>query len=531
MNQTPKRQPAVLLILDGFGVAPPSRGNAIALSKTPNLDGFMESYPTVTLQASGEAVGLPWGDMGNSEVGHVTLGSGKVLYQDLPRITRAIVDKSFFTNPAFLEAIDAVKKHRSTMHLIGMFSSAGVHSFDEHAYALLELCQQKKVSRVCVHVILDGRDSPYNSGLEFVKKLQRKMQTIGLGQIATISGRYYAMDRDNRWDRTGLAYAAMVEGQGPTNDDPVAAITASYKAGVYDEQFEPTVITQNGQPVTTVGDQDAVIFFNYRSDRARQLTKAFVLPGFEKFPRPNYLKDLVFVTMTEYEKHLPVSVAFPPETVTEPLAKVISDAGLHQLHIAETEKYAHVTFFFNGGIEQPFPNEERILIPSPSVTSYDQKPDMSARVITERLLEQLNTGKFGFLVINFANPDMIGHTGNIPATVKAIETVDWCLGEIVEAVLSINGFVMITADHGNAETKIDSQTGAVNKEHSANPVPLVTIANDLPPDLVAQYHAPMRDLSGQTPVGVLADVAPTLLQMMGLPIPPSMTGRPIFPNL
>lgn len=527
----PTRQPAVLIVLDGFGVAAPSRGNAIELAKTPNLDRYMEIYPTVTLQAAGEAVGLPWGDMGNSEVGHLTIGAGKVLYQELPRVTRAIVDGSFFTNAAFHEATEKVKASHGWLHLVGMFSSAGVHSFDEHAYALLELCKQQKVERVAVHVILDGRDSAYNSGLSFVKKLQKKMQSIGVGVVATVSGRYFAMDRDNHWDRTGQAYRAMVLGEGPQAEDPAAAVQASYDHQVYDEQFVPTVITQNGQPVAKVQDTDAVIFFNYRSDRARQLTKAFVLPGFEKFERPQYLQNLIFVTMTEYEKNLPVSIAFPPESVSDPLAKVFADAGLHQLHAAETEKYAHVTFFFNGGVEQAFPNEDRILVPSPAVASYDQKPDMSARGITERVLEQMNTGKYALVVINFANPDMIGHTGNIPATIKAIETVDWCVGEVVEAALSINGFVMITADHGNAEAKIDGQTGAVSKEHSANPVPLIVVANDLPETIRQRYHAPMRDLSSLTPVGILADVAPTLLTLAGLPIPKSMTGHNLFPEL
>lgn len=519
------RQPAVLIILDGFGVAPPSRGNAIAMAKTPVLDRFVEQYPTVTLQAAGESVGLPWGEMGNSEVGHLNLGSGRIMFQDLPRITRSIVEGTFFTNPVFAQAIDHAVKHEGALHIVGMFSAAGVHSFDEHGFALLDLCHRQKINQVFVHVILDGRDSPYNSGLELVTKLQKKMQQIGVGKIATVSGRQFAMDRDNHWDRTATVYQAMTAGEGPAAVDPVEAIRASYEAGVYDEQFVPTVITDSTHPVGLVTDRDAVIFFNFRSDRARQLTKAFVLPGFEKFPRPVYLKNLFFVTMTEYEKDLPVSTAFPPEEVTEPLAKVMSDAGLKQLHAAETEKYAHVTFFFNGGREAPFSGEDRILVPSPSIASYDQKPEMSARELTDRTIKALNTGQYSFAVINFANPDMIGHTGNIPATLKAVETVDACVGEIVEAVLSINGLVMITADHGNAEAKIDGQTGEVSKEHSANPVPLIIIGNTLPPELLNRYRAPMRDLSPLTPVGVLADVAPTLLTLMGLPIPASMTGH------
>lgn len=524
----PKRQPAVLVVVDGFGVAAPSRGNAIAMAKTPNLDRFMTEYPTLTLQAAGDAVGLPWGEMGNSEVGHLSIGSGKVIYQDLPRITRSIVDGSFFSNPVFTQAIDTAISHDASVHIVGMFSSAGVHSFDEHAFALLDLCQRKKVSKVFVHAILDGRDSSYNSGLDFIARLEQKMVDLGVGRLATLAGRYYAMDRDNRWERTQLMYEAMVHGQGPTATVAADAIQASYAAGVYDEQFVPTVMTHDGQPVVTIKDHDAVIFFNFRNDRARQLTKAFVLPGFEKFPRPEYLRDLSFVTMTEYEKDVPVSIAFPPEVVTDPIAKVYSDAGLKQLHAAETEKYAHVTFFFNGGVEAAFPGEERILVPSPSVSSYDQKPDMGARTITERVIQALNTGQFSFVVINYANPDMIGHTGNMAATIKAVGIVDDCLGQIVEATLSLNGFVVITGDHGNAEAKIDPQTGGVSKEHSANPVPLIVVANDLPPSYRQRYHSPTRDLSTITPAGVLADIAPTMLNLAGLPIPSSMTGHDIF---
>lgn len=528
---TPIRKPAVLVVIDGFGVAAPSRGNAIAMAKTPVLDRLMTQYPTMTLQAAGDAVGLPWGEMGNSEVGHRSIGTGRVIYQDLPRITRAIVDGSFFTNPAFTQAVTAAVEHQAKVHIVGMFSSAGVHSLDEHGFALLELCQRLGAKEVYVHAILDGRDSPFNSGVEFLARLEQKMSDLGIGRIATVTGRYYAMDRDNRWDRIALAYAAMVKGQGPTAERAVDAVQASYQQSVYDEQILPTVMVKKGEPAATIGGHDAVIFFNFRNDRARELTKAFVLPGFEKFPRAEYLRDLSFVTMTEYEKDLPVAIAFPPEVATDPIAKVYSDAGYKQLHAAETEKYAHVTFFFNGGIETAFPGEDRILVPSPSVPSYDQKPDMSARPITDRVLQALNTGQYAFTVINYANPDMIGHTGNMPATIKAVEVVDECLGQIVEAVLSLNGFVVVTGDHGNAEAKIDPQTGGVSKEHSANPVPLIIVSNDLPPSYLQRYHSPMRDLSTVTPVGVLADIAPTILNLAGLPIPASMTGHDIFKTL
>lgn len=528
---TPLRKPAVLVVIDGFGVAAPSRGNAIAMAKTPILDRLMTQYPTMTLQAAGDAVGLPWGEMGNSEVGHLSIGAGKVIYQDLPRITRAIVDGSFFSNSAFNQAITAAVTNQAQVHIIGMFSSAGVHSLDEHGFALLELCQRLGAKKVYLHAILDGRDSPYNSGLEYLSRLEQKMSDLGIGQIATISGRYYAMDRDNRWDRIALAYDAMVKGRGPTAQRAVDALQASYDQSVYDEQVLPTVMVKDGQPVTTIGDHDAVIFFNFRNDRARELTKAFVLPGFEKFPRPEYLRDLSFVTMTEYEKDLPVAIAFPPEVVTDPIAKVYSDAGLKQLHAAETEKYAHVTFFFNGGVEAAFPGEDRILVPSPSVATYDQKPEMSARQITERVIQALNTGQYAFMVINYANPDMIGHTGNMPATIKAVEFIDDCLGQVVEATLSLNGLVVVTGDHGNAEAKIDPQTGGVSKEHSANPVPLIIVSNDLPETYLGRYHSPMRDLSTVTPVGVLADIAPTILNLAGLPIPASMTGHDVFHGL
>lgn len=524
----PERQPIVLVVVDGFGIAAPSRGNAIAMAKTPNIDKLMTQYPTMTLQAAGDAVGLPWGEMGNSEVGHLSIGSGKVIYQDLPRITRAIVDGTFFSNEVFIQAMTNAASHDAAVHIIGMFSSAGVHSLDEHAFALLEMCQQRSIKKVFVHVILDGRDSPYNSGIEFVSRLQQKMSDLGVGKIASVSGRFYAMDRDNHWDRTQLAYDAMALGRGPQGSSVIDVIQASYVSGVFDEQLVPTVIVSEGQPVTTITDHDAVIFFNFRNDRARQLTKAFVLPGFEKFARAEYLRDLSFVTMTEYEKQLPVSIAFPPEVVTDPLAKVYSDAGLKQLHAAETEKYAHVTFFFNGGIETAFPGEDRILVPSPAIPSYDQKPDMSARAITDRVVEALNTGQYAFVVVNFANPDMIGHTGNMPATIKAVECVDQCLGQIVECALSIQGIVMVTGDHGNAEAKIDPQTGEVSKEHSANPVPFIIAGNNLPPILMQRYHSPMRDLSTLTPVGILADIAPTILTLAGLPIPSSMTGHTIY---
>ncbi|MBI4093246.1 MAG: 2,3-bisphosphoglycerate-independent phosphoglycerate mutase [Candidatus Kerfeldbacteria bacterium] len=516
-----KIRPLVLAVLDGWGVAPKNRGNAIALATTPTWDRFLTTYPSVTLQASGESVGLPWGEMGNSEVGHMNIGAGKIIFRDLPRINRAILDGSFYQRSAFLEAIKHVRATKGSLHLVGLLSSGGIHSFNEHAYALLELAAKEKLTEVFVHVILDGRDTPHNSGEAFVVKLESKLRALGLGQVATVSGRYWAMDRDNRWDRIGKTYQAMTEGISTENfGDALTAIRTSYERGVYDEEFVPVVITKaNGQPRTLVGEGDSVVFFNFRADRARQLTKAFVLPGFMKFDRP-YLRHLTFVTMTEYEQNLPVLIAFPPEIVTNPLAKVISDLGEKQVHIAETEKYAHVTFFFNGGMETPFPGEDRILTPSPSVSTYDQKPEMSAREMTERAIKEISNANYGFMVMNYANADMVGHTGNMPATVKAIEAIDSQLERLAGAVLGVDGLLVVTADHGNAEEELNLTTGFINKEHTANPVPFVLVGKSW-----EGRGRRSADLSSITPSGLLADIAPTLLDLEGLPIPPDMTGR------
>jgi 2,3-bisphosphoglycerate-independent phosphoglycerate mutase len=388
----------------------------------------------------------------------------------------------------------------------------------------LEFCQNEKINNVYLHAFLDGRDTPHNSAQNFVEKLRERINELKIGKIATISGRFYAMDRDNRWDRIENAYLAMTQGKTEsTSKEPDEAILKSYQKNIYDEQFIPTVIVdQKGEPIAKVKNNDALIFFNFRADRARQLTKAFVLPGFEKFSRKDYLKDLFFVAMTEYEKDLPVSIAFPLEKIENPIARVISDNNLHQLHIAETEKYAHVTFFFNGGREDPFPNEHRVLIPSPSIFSYDQKPEMSAKQLTERVIKEINTGKYAFVVINFANPDMVGHTGNIPAIIRAIETVDQCVGEIVDCVLAIEGGLIITADHGNAEDKINSQTGFINKEHNIDPVPFILVGK---PWEGKGQRGLSRDLSVLTPFGILSDITPTILAIMGIPKPSEMTGR------
>jgi len=528
----PRPKPAVLIILDGWGIAPPSRGNAISLARTPVMDKLVRTYPAMTLQASGEAVGLPWGEMGNSEVGHLNIGAGKIVYNDLTRISKSILDGSFFTNTAFQDAATHIGETGGNMHFIGMVGPGGVHSHEEHLYALLECAQQHQAGRcagkVFIHTILDGRDTPFNSGKNFIVKLLQKIESLQIGKIATLSGRFWAMDRDNNWDRVEKAYRAMVEGKADIYAaDPIKAIEASYAKKVYDEEYIPTVMTQaDGQPVATIQNGDAVIFFNFRPDRARQLTTALVLPGFEKFQRV-LLDRLFMVTMSEYDKGLPVAVAFPSEKIADPLAKVLSDAGFTQLHIAETEKYAHVTYFFNGGSEKAFTGEERVLIPSPHVASYDQKPRMRAEQITDTVVQRIEKEDVDFILLNFANPDMVAHTGNLPATIEAIETVDTCIGRIVDATLQKNGLVCITADHGNAEEVVKLQTGVIDKEHSTFPVPFIVVQAALEGKTAGLPTSVGEDLSMLTPRGLLSDIAPTILKLLNLPKSAEMTGRPL----
>ncbi|MFA4819069.1 MAG: 2,3-bisphosphoglycerate-independent phosphoglycerate mutase [Patescibacteria group bacterium] len=524
-NLRPK--PVVLIVLDGWGVAPPSPGNAIMLARKPVWDSLVANYPNCTLQSAGEAVGLPWGEMGNSEVGHLNLGAGKIVYQDLPRLNKAIGDGSFFSNPSLAAAMAAAINRHRPLHLIGLVSSGGVHSSIDHLYALLDLAKQAGVSEVYLHVILDGRDTPLNSGQGFIKDLESKLKKIKLGRIASIMGRFYAMDRDNHWERIKAAYDAMVNGIGKPADSASAAVAASYAARVYDEEMVPTVVNQAlGKPVATIEADDVVIFFNIRSDRARQLTRALTVPDFAKFTvKP--LTNLHFVTMTEYDKNLPVEVAFPPVAVDYPLARLIAEAGLKQLHLAETEKYAHVTYFFNGGRELPFAGEDHVLIPSAVVSSYDQKPEMSARGITDRFLAEVRTGKYDFILINFANADMVAHTGNLPATVRAVEFLDQCLGEIIASTLEFGGTIFITADHGNAEGLVNPETGEIDKEHSARPVPFIMVSRDLEHKALRGTTA-AADLSQSAPLGVLADVAPTVIKIMALPKPDEMTGQSLL---
>lgn len=523
----PRNKPVVLAILDGFGVAPPAVGNAENEANMPVMKRLIEAYPAMTVQASGMAVGLSWGEMGNSEVGHLTIGSGRVLYQNLPRINLSIEKGDFYTQPVFQRMVAHLKATGGVLHLMGLVSQGGVHASQEHLYALLELAKREGLNRVFVHAFLDGRDAIYNSAAGFIGELEAKMKELGVGQIASLSGRYYAMDRDNRWDRIQKTYEAVALGRGETAGDPDAAIQASYAKGVFDEQFVPTVITKNGQPLAPVKAEDAVIFFNFRSDRARQLTKAFALPAFTKFPR-EYLNGLFFATFTEYEKDLPVEVVFPPQIVETCLARLVSDAGLKQLHIAETEKYAHVTFFFNGMREEEFAGETRAIIPSPRVSSYDQQPEMSAFQISERVVKEIAAGTYDFIVLNFANPDMVGHTGNEQATVLACEAVDKALGQIVDAALSVGGAIVVTADHGNAEEVKNLVTGDMDKEHSTNPVPCIIVSKELEGVKAPSGDVIGGDLSMTPPIGMLADVAPTVCQLLGIAPAADMTGRSLI---
>lgn len=522
-------RPTVLVILDGWGVAPKSEGNAIAAARTPILDDLIGRYPAMTLRASGEEVGLSWGEMGNSEVGHLTIGAGRVIYQMLPRLDREIASGAFFERPAFKAAIKHVKGHNSRIHLVGLISSGRVHGMDTHCHALLELAKRSKLKNVYVHGILDGRDTLYNAGIDFVGTLLQKTREIGVGKLATLTGRFWAMDRDNRWDRTEKAYRAMVKGEGEaTVEDPLAVLRALYAKEIYDEQIPPQVFLENGEPVGKIEAGDAVIFFNFRPDRMRQLVKAFVLPDFSKFEQVR-LPDLNAVTMTEYEAGLPVEVVYPPEKIVQTMAEVLSSRGLRQLHIAETEKYAHVTFFLNGTKEEPWPGETRVMIPSPKVVSYDRQPAMAATAITDRLIKEMRAASFDVAVVNFANADMVGHAGNFQATVKACETIDACLGKILEATRERGGCLLIVADHGNAEELKNLKTRDIDKEHSTNPVPFIIVGSDYEGVISSSGVAPADGLAFLSPVGTLADVAPTLLALLEIPKPAEMTGLSLLP--
>ncbi len=526
-------QPVVLIVLDGFGIAPQSKGNAIFQAHPKNINSYIYSYPYTQLKASGEAVGLPHGEVGNTEVGHLNLGAGHVVYQSLLRINLSIADGSFYKNIAFLESLYHLSKTKGKLHLIGLISDGSVHSNMEHLYALLYFCKQNDFSRVFIHAFTDGRDSPPRMALTYLANLQRKLDTIGIGQIASIMGRYFAMDRDKRWDRTMKAYRCLTQGIGQKATLCSQAIEQSYAKQQTDEFIEPTLIMKNSSPIALIQEGDSVIFFNFRIDRPRQLTKAFVLDDFDTYrggssnkslnytplnqpsqgiTRGKKINNLYFITMTEYERNLPSIVAFPPHIISVCLGRLLADNSINQLRMAESEKESFVTYYFNGLREKPFPFEERIIIPSLKIPTYDLQPAMAAPQITTSLISQISNRKYQFILVNFANADMIGHTGNFTAGIETIKILDSCLGQIVSVAQQYNYTVVITADHGNIEEMIDLKTGMVSTEHTDNPVPLIIIDEKF-------KNKPLR-----LDMGILADVTPTILALMGLPKSNIMTG-------
>lgn len=523
----------VLVILDGFGVASYSRGNAIGLANPETLNYLVSAYPAATLQASGPLVGLPWGEMGNSEVGHLNIGAGRIVGQDLPRINTSIQDGTFFTNPAFLKAIAHVKEHNSSLHLLGLMSSGGVHSSDEHLYPLLSLAQDSGLKRVYVHMFTDGRDTAPKTALESIQKFRDRAATLGIGQIATIAGRFYAMDRGAHWEQTEKTYNAMVKGEGPAYASAESCILENYNKSVFDEMIPPSVITTTDEtgapaPAAVIKENDAVIFFNFRQDRALQLTQAFTEP--DKTPlsgKITKLNNLCFVTMTEYIPGLPVEVAFPSQALNNNLAQYISGHGLTQFHIAESEKYAHVTSFFNCGIIEQLPGEDRIIVTSPSNSNnYSDRPEMSAEKLTDQFLEKITGTETNFLLANFANSDMVGHTGNLMAGIAAVGFLDKCIERIMEKTLLVDAALIITADHGNIEQMINPRTGEIDTDHTKNPVPFILVANEFrfDPPLERDYLS----LSAKTPEGVISDIAPTVLELLGLEKPSDMSAISLF---
>jgi len=499
--------------MDGVGLSEDRDGNPVTQANLPNLREISRNYPGTALQAGGLTVGVPWGEVGNSEVGHLAIGSGLVTYQDLPRINMAISSGEFFENKALLEAINHAKENNSAIHLMGLCSDGGVHAHIEHLFSLLRLINEKQFrGQVFIHMFTDGRDAPVKSALTYLSQLQQQIALYNVGAVATISGRYYAMDRDKRAERTQMAFDAIVNGAGQTANSPEEAVQNAYDRNETDEFIKPTIILPEGH----VKDGDAVIYFNFRPDRARQLTELFI---------KSQMKKLYLATMTQYDDNFTLPIVFQPQIVKSPIAKVIADAKLRQLHIAETEKYAHVTYFLNGGTETPFAGEERIVVPSPKVASYDQKPEMSAREITEKFLENLQSKKYDFIALNFANPDMVAHTGNLQASIQAMQVVDECMGKIIKATLAAGGAVVITADHGNAEELINKQTGRVDTEHSVNPVPFWLVTPDN--KKASAETRPQNHLESAVG-GILPDVAPTILELLGLPIPKEMTGASLL---
>ena len=504
------KKPVILMILDGFGVGleAEKRGDAIKAAKKPNIDKLFAENPVTKIGASGLDVGLPDGQMGNSEVGHTNIGAGRIVYQELTRITKSIEDGEFFENEALLKAVDNAAQEGKALHIMGLLSNGGVHSHNTHMYAIVELAKKKGVKNVYVHAFLDGRDVPPTSGKDFVEECANKLKEIGLGKIATVMGRYYAMDRDNRWDRVEKAYSAMVYGEGNKACCPVKAVEESYANDVTDEFVVPTVCEENA----TVKPGDSIVFFNFRPDRAREITRTFVDPEFKGFERKNGFFPLTYVCMTQYDASMPnVEVAFKPQSLKNTIGEYISNKGMTQLRIAETEKYAHVTFFFNGGVEQPYEGEDRILVKSPAVATYDLQPEMSAYEVTDKLVAAIKTGKYDMIILNYANCDMVGHTGVFEAAVKAVEAVDECVGKVVTAIREMDGVALITADHGNADKMIDTD-GSTFTAHTTNLVPFCVVG----------YPCELRE------GGRLADIAPTMLKIMGLPQPAEMTGESII---
>lgn len=539
----------ILVVLDGWGIAAPGPGNPLSQANLLNMNKFTSAFPHTQLQASGEAVGLPGGEVGNTETGHLNLGAGRIVYQDLQRINMSIADGFFYENPVLIGAIDHARSNDSNLHLMGLVGAGGVHSNIEHLFALIELAHRHQFNRVFLHLFTDGRDSPPTAAKTYISRVREVISRNGIGQIASIMGRYWAMDRDMRWDRTAKAYMALTKGDGHLFKTPEEAIDASYAEGKTDEFIEPCLMTNAaGAPIGLVKPNDSVIFFNFRIDRPRQLSRAFTFPDFTKanlpvgfdpylvkyqkthlavptpvtepFDRGPKIENLYFATMTQYEKAIVeagAKVAFPPETVKLPLGAVLSNAGFNQLRVSESEKERFVTFYFNGQQEAAFDGEERLIIPSPKVTTYDLKPEMSAREITQNVLEKLKTpGRYQFVLINYANPDMVGHTGNIGAAVKACEVVDECLGKLNDFIMAYGGVMLITADHGNVEEMIDSTTGAIETEHSGNPVPFAVVSQKTVGNSVTLTS------------GILADIAPTVLKILGLSVPSVMTGRSLI---